>query len=269
MTKLLSKKEIGSLIEISLKAGSAIMDIYSTKFNYQIKNDNSPITKADEVSNDIICSSLKNLTPEIPILSEENSKVSFGERSLWKRYWLIDPLDGTKEFINRNGEFTVNIALIEESRPVFGIICLPINNRIYWGSEEYGSYSLDKENKKIKLNVSKENRGRITVVTSRSHPSKKLSGLLSDMNDPNVIKSGSSIKFCLVANGKADCYPRLNPTSEWDIAAGSAILKFAGGTIVDMNGDEIRYNQKDNFLVPNFLASTSRELAQQIIENTS
>ena len=262
---MLNNKKIESVIEISKIAGNEIMNIYKSDFKYEMKNDRSPLTKADKRSNDIICKSLQSLTPKIPVLSEESSDFSLKERSSWKKYWLVDPLDGTKEFIKRNGEFTVNIALMVDSKPVFGVIYLPNINHVYWGSELFGSYMINDNNSQKTLKVSENKKSDIKLVTSRSHPSPELSELILKMDDPKTISVGSSIKFCMVAEGKAECYPRLGPTSEWDIAAGSAILKFAGGIILDANGHEISYNSKNNFLIPNFIASNNREVAEQII----
>ncbi len=157
MNEILNREKIDSIIDIAYLAGNAIMDIYDTEFNYEIKDDNSPITKADKISHNIITESLKNITPEIPILSEESSNITFKERSNWKTYWLIDPLDGTKEFIDKNGEFTVNISLISNHKPKFGLINVPISGEIYWGQEGNGSYFIDSIDGEKKLNVSNRN----------------------------------------------------------------------------------------------------------------
>ena len=245
---------IEQLIEISKEAGKAILEVYNTNFDYQIKEDLSPLTQADTVSHNIICDRLKILTPDIPIISEENSDIPFNIRSLWKKYWLIDPLDGTKEFIKRNGEFTVNIALIENNMPILGVIYIPISNQTYWGSNNLGSFYIQGNRKAIQINVSQNSENPLTIATSASHPSKDLGNLLEKIKNYKIIKKGSSIKLCLVACGEADVYLRLGPTSEWDIAAGDAIIKFAGGNIISISGEPLSYNLEESFLNPKFIA---------------
>ena len=157
MNNILTIEKIDSVIDIACLAGSAIMDVYNSEFNYEIKDDNSPVTKADEISHNIITESLRRITPEIPILSEESSNISFKERSNWRTYWLVDPLDGTKEFINKNGEFTVNISLISNHKPTFGLITVPISGEIYWGQEGKGSYYIGPIDGEKKIHVSNRN----------------------------------------------------------------------------------------------------------------
>ena len=245
---------IEQLIKISKEAGKAILEVYNTNFDYQIKEDLSPLTKADTLSNNIICERLKVLTPEIPILSEENSDIPFNVRSKWQKYWLVDPLDGTKEFIKKNGEFTVNIALIDNHLPVLGIIYVPVSNQTYWGSINLGSFYIQGNSEAIQIYVSQNSNNPLTIATSASHPSKNLSTLLEKIKNYKIIKKGSSIKLCLVASGEADVYLRLGPTSEWDIAAGDAIIKFAGGNIVSISGEPLSYNLEESFLNPQFIA---------------
>jgi 3'(2'), 5'-bisphosphate nucleotidase len=254
---LLDTEQIKKIIEISVDAGHAIMEIYKTDFNIEIKDDQSPLTKADISSHQIITRSLKKLTPNLPILSEESKNISYEERSKWKMYWLIDPLDGTKEFINRNGEFTVNIALIYRNRPVLGIIHIPAYKETYWGHNHYGSYFINSDSVQKKISVSKRNRNKIKVIASRSHKSKNLSSFLKNLGNYEVIYAGSSLKFCLIARGQVDIYPRLSPTSEWDIAAGEAILSNAGGTLRTLNNKVIIYNQNIDFINPSFVASNN------------
>ena len=254
MSSFLSHREnINKIIEISKVAGDAIMDIYETNFDYELKEDNSPLTIADKTSNEIICKSLRDLTPKIPILSEESSQIPFRKRSSWKKYWLIDPLDGTKEFIKRNGEFTVNIALINEGKPVFGVIRVPAQGELYWGLEGVGSYFIDKNDSKNKIHVS-DNYEQLKIVSSRSHPSPELQSLLDHGDFLDLTQAGSSLKFCMLAHGIVDAYPRLNPTSEWDIAAGHAIINSAGGTILDLKGNNMIYNSKDELTIDGFFA---------------
>jgi 3'(2'), 5'-bisphosphate nucleotidase len=249
---------IDELIAISKEAGEAILKVYHSDFDYQIKEDLSPLTKADKISHKIISNKLKELTPEIPILSEEDSNIPFDIRSKWEKYWLVDPLDGTKEFIKRNGEFTVNIALIEKHNPVLGIIHLPVYNETYWGSNIDGSYYSNEKIVKKKISVSSDDSSKIRILASRSHPSKHLDLFLRMIGNYKIINKGSSIKFCLIASGKADFYPRLGPTSEWDIAAGDAIVRFAGGFISDLDNKPLLYNKKESLLNSYFLVSKNK-----------
>ena len=257
---------IEKLIEISQEAGRAILKVYNTNFNYQIKEDLSPLTKADTLSHKVICERLKILTPDIPILSEENSDIPFNIRSLWKKYWLVDPLDGTKEFIKRNGEFTVNIALIENNSPVIGIIHIPVTNETFWGSSLNGSFYKKEDNQKEILCVKKEDRKPVRIVASRSHPSKTLDPFLKEVTgDYKIITKGSSLKFCLIASGQADIYPRFGPTSEWDTAAGHAIVKFAGGKLITIERKSMKYNLTESYLNPNFIVASSENLALRML----
>ena len=251
----LDQEYIEKLIKISKNAGDAIMDIYESEFDVNFKSDQSPLTKADILSNKIICESLKKITPDVPILSEESSNIPYPERSKWNQYWLIDPLDGTKEFIKKNGEFTVNIALIENNNPVFGLIHIPIKNETYWGTEKSGAFFIDKNSHQISIKTSSKSSDTIRIAVSRSHHDKKLDDLLREIKSYKLISVGSSLKFCLIAHGKADCYFRMGPTSEWDTAAGHAIVKSAGVYVVDFNRDELKYNSKLDFLNPSFICS--------------
>jgi 3'(2'), 5'-bisphosphate nucleotidase len=255
---MLNNQLIDAVITISRNAGEAILEIYSSDFDYEIKEDLSPLTEADKISHKIICQMLKSLTPNLPILSEEDSNISYDIRSKWNKYWLIDPLDGTKEFIKRNGEFTVNIALIENNTPILGVIHIPTSNETYWGSNIDGSYYMNKDIVKKKISVSNNNASKIRILASKSHPSKNLDLFLRMMGDYKIINKGSSLKFCLIANGKADFYPRLGPTSEWDIAAGDAIVRYAGGYISDLDNHPIKYNTKESFLNPYFIVSRNK-----------
>lgn len=264
----LNKNNLNKLIEISIEAGKAIMDIYKTDFDFKEKIDHSPLTAADLRSHEIISDSLSKLNPEIPILSEESSHIPFSERLSWDEYWLIDPLDGTKEFINKNGEFTTNIALMKKNKPIFGIIHAPSLNETYWGGESIGSFYLegDSDSDIREMNVSPNRNQEIRMVSSRSHPSDNLKYLLEIIGDHKMLSIGSSLKFCLIAKGEADCYLRLGPTSEWDIAAGDAIVRAANGTIKEINGKEIKYNKSNNILNPDFIVATNEELVIKILD---
>jgi len=256
---------IKQLIAISKEAGNAILGFYNSEIDVQFKSDTSPLTKADLASNNIILKRLKSLTPNIPILSEEEADISFDIRSKWYEYWLIDPLDGTKEFINKNGEFTVNIALIRDHKPVFGLIHLPVKKYTYWGCENKGSFFLDKGNNIKEITVSKNMHKQMRIVVSRSHPSHKLKNLLDKIENYKLLKVGSSLKFCLIASGEADIYPRFGPTSEWDTAAGEAIAKFAGATIVNLKNQPLNYNSKDEYINPNFIVANNESNKEKIL----
>ena len=256
---------IEQLIEISKDAGKAIMEVYNSNFDYQLKKDLSPLTKADTFSHKIICEGLKILTPDIPILSEESCNIPLRIRSQWNQYWLIDPLDGTKEFLKKNDEFTVNIALMKNNKPIFGLINTPVFKEIYWGSQNHGSNFIDAEGNISKIKTPEKIGKRLRIVASRSHPSGKLNTYLNKLDNYKIIPQGSSLKFCLVASGKADIYPRFGPTSEWDIAAGQAILEFAGGYIITSKKDPITYNLNENFLNPSFLACNRKYFSKNFL----
>lgn len=247
-------------IRTAVKAGEEILIVYHSDIVVELKSDHSPLTEADRRSHNVIKSKLEETN--IPLLSEEGRKVSYDDRKPWKRFWLIDPLDGTKEFIKRNGEFTVNIALIEDGTPILGVVYVPVKNTLYFGSSETGSYKLileeDKSlpediqqwiNKAQKLE--KENNNRLyTIVASRSHLSPETEQFIDEKKklhgEVNIISAGSSLKLCLVAEGSANVYPRLAPTMEWDTAAGHAVAKFAGCKVYDFKtGDELHYNKED------------------------
>jgi 3'(2'), 5'-bisphosphate nucleotidase len=263
--KILNEQLISSTVEIAKEAGMVITEIYNSDFDYQLKEDLSPITAADNLSHNIITERLKTLTPQTPILSEENCNIPYKIRSQWTQYWLVDPLDGTKEFISKNGEFTVNIALIENNTPIFGVIDIPITNETYWGSKVNGSFCSDANNDIKQINVSEDNQNPIRLVASRSHPSEMLNDLLEKIIDYEIIEVGSSIKFCLIASGQADCYPRFGPTSEWDTAAGEAIVSYASGCVVTARGNSMNYNVKEDYLNPNFIVSNGKIISERIL----
>jgi len=263
--KIPDERLIISTVEIAKEAGEAISEIYSSDFDYQFKKDLSPITAADNLSHKMITERLQLLTPEIPILSEENCVIPYKIRSKWTQYWLVDPLDGTKEFIKKNGEFTVNIALIDNNSPIFGVIHLPVTNETYWGSQVNGSFYSTENNDAEPISVSDNHQNPIRLVASRSHPSEILAFLLEKIVDYEIIEVGSSIKFCHIASGQADCYPRFGPTSEWDTAAGEAIVRFAGGHVVTANGDSMNYNLKEDYLNPNFIVSNGKIISERIL----
>lgn len=242
---------IQEVIKIAKDAGKAILEIYNSgEFNVEIKKDNSPLTKADKAAHNIIAKGLKLLYPDIPLLSEEGKEIEYTERLKWNTFWLVDPLDGTKEFIKKNGEFTVNIALIENNLPVLGVIFVPVTKELYYGDLKNGSYKIDSEGKRTKLMVSnKSSKDFLTVVQSRSHSGEEEEKFYSQYNVQNKISKGSSLKICLVAEGNADLYFRGGPTWEWDTAAGHAIALGAGGVFVNKDFSNLTYNKE---IIKNF-----------------
>ena len=248
--------ELSSLVEpivaLSEDAGRAILEVYSTDFQVQNKSDESPLTKADLASHHCIIAGLERLTPNMPIISEEAGLPDFETRRQWDRYWLIDPLDGTKEFVNRNGEFTVNIALIENSRPVFGVVRVPVQSKTYVGCEGLGAERRVGSNAAEAIHVASQSSAPVRVVGSRSHRGASLDAYLTNLGEHDMVPMGSSLKFCVVAEGGADIYPRLGPTSEWDTAAAQAVVEQAGGRVVTLDGKAMTYNTKADILNPYF-----------------
>ncbi len=243
---------IDALIKISREAGNAILDIYNTDFDVEKKADQSPLTAADLASHKIIVEALKKLTPDIPILSEESAEITVAQRRSWSCYWLIDPLDGTREFVKRNGEFTVNIALIEDGEPTVGIVYVPVTGVIYYGDRKVGAFRQLPGEKRCKISVRPKHRHPVKVAGSRSHAGESLKRYLTNLGAHEIISMGSSLKLCLVAEGSADIYPRIGPTSEWDTAAAQAVVEAAGGRVTDTQMQPLRYNSKDSLLNPHF-----------------
>lgn len=244
---------IEPVVELAIKAGDAILEVYATDFDVQEKDDTSPLTQADMASHHRIEQELRALTPDIPVLSEESGLPAFAVRSKWQTYWLVDPLDGTKEFVSRNGEFTVNIALIEKTRPVFGVVHVPVKNKTYFGCAGYGAELRGAGADPAKISVAEKSAEPARVVGSRSHRGSSLDGFLENLGEYEMHPMGSSLKFCLVAEGAADIYPRLGPTSEWDTAAAQAVVEQAGGSVVTLDGKPLSYNCKSDILNPYFL----------------
>jgi 3'(2'), 5'-bisphosphate nucleotidase len=243
---------------IARAAGEAIMEVYRGHIEVERKEDDSPLTVADLAANQVIQSNLRKLSPDVPIISEESASIDYSIRSSWRRYWLVDPLDGTREFIKRNDEFTVNIALIEEGRPVLGVVYAPALGLMYTGSAETGAIKQQGTAAPTLIRARPLNIAEPIVAGSRSHSNQKMQVFLQHVTDkigpPKLLSLGSSLKICLVAEGGADVYPRLGPTSEWDTAAAQAVLECAGGSIVDLHGQPLRYNTKDSLLNPEFFA---------------
>jgi len=241
------------LMPIVDRAGAAIMRVYGAGFTVQHKEDDSPLTLADLESQKVILEGLSALTPEIPILSEESAQAPWAERQTWRELWVVDPLDGTREFVKRNGEFTVNIALVVEHEPVLGIVAAPAQGLLYWGAVGIGAFSHHRGCAQLPIQVSPP-ADPLRVVGSRSHASVETTNYLKGVKPHVITGIGSSLKFCLVAEGKADLYPRFGPTSEWDTAAGQALLEAAGGHVTRLDGHRLRYNCRETVINGDFLA---------------
>jgi len=238
---------------IVARAGAAIMRIYDSGFTVQHKEDNSPLTLADLESQRVIIEGLTTVTPGVPILSEESAQAPWAERQAWRELWVVDPLDGTREFVKRNGEFTVNIALVVDHEPVLGVVYAPAKGLLYWGGAGIGAFSRHDGAAEAPIRVADPQRP-LRVVGSRSHLSPQTAAYLARL-EPHVMTGiGSSLKFCLIADGKADLYPRFGPTSEWDTAAGQALLEAAGGRVTLLDGHRLRYNCRESVINGDFLA---------------
>ena len=252
------KQFLNTAITAALEAGKAILEIYhSGEFDVEIKGDNSPLTKADTASHNVIMSFLTKT--DIPVLSEEGKSIAYQERKDWSQLWIVDPIDGTKEFIKRNGEFTVNIALIENQKTQIGVIFVPVTGELYFSSKEMGAFkvAVDIKNYDLETLISNGNKlplqredNTFTIVASRSHMSPETETYVQEMRDlhgeVNLISKGSSLKLCMVAEGTANCYPRFAPTMEWDTAAGQAICEHAGFQVIDLGTKEnMLYNREE------------------------
>jgi 3'(2'), 5'-bisphosphate nucleotidase len=276
MDKIQYDKLILTAIIAAKRAGEAILEVYGSDFAVEQKDDKSPLTLADKRSHEIIMDVLQQTitvnNSTVPILSEEGKEIPYDERKEWEYFWLVDPLDGTKEFVKRNGEFTVNIALIHKHKPVLGIIYIPVKDVFYFAAINFGTYKLENSeiltgdlsikeliDKSEKLPLNNNNKTSLTVIGSRSHTSEEFSEFVRRLNEKykNVefISSGSSLKLCLVAEGIADVYPRFGPTMEWDTAAGQAIAEQAKCTVMDTQTNEPLSYNKNNLLNPFFIVS--------------
>ena len=257
---MLGNNLIRAVIDLAKVAGERVMAIYAQDYNVDYKNDSSPLTQADLASHYCIVDGLRELTPQIPVLSEESSEDEKLNRMDWETYWLIDPLDGTKEFIKKNGEFTVNIALVINQQPIFGVVYAPALGVTYWGEKSSGAFKLeDGIEKAISVRHRSANTADWVVVGSRSHQSDEFKSFMKDYADAEIVSMGSSLKMCLVAEGKADLYPRLGLTSEWDTAASQAVVEAAGGQVLAFpEMKPLGCNQNaDSLLNPHFLVCAS------------
>lgn len=246
---------LDDVIALSQQAAEAILQVYEADdFNVQEKLDQSPLTIADQKSHAIIVDGLQKLTPQYPVLSEESAQVAFSKRKQWHTYWLVDPLDGTKEFIKRNGEFTINIALIEDHEPVLGVVYVPVSGTVYYAAQGAGAYKRLPNQGSQAIRVRPCPEQGFKLAGSRSHANQALQQFIDCLGeDTQVTSIGSALKICLVAEGEADIYPRLGLTSEWDTAAAQCVVEQAGGHLTSLDLHALRYNTKDSLLNPHFM----------------
>ena len=230
---------------IAVDAGRRILSVYGGDFAVTHKQDDSPLTEADRVAHELIQLQLGLIAPALPVLSEEGADVDYPVRAQWDRFWLVDPLDGTKEFVSRSGEFTVNIALIENGAPVLGVVHVPVLGQTYFACRGGGASYQHGTEAPQSLHARRLNGGRPIVVASRSHAGPETTAFLQALGEHEATSMGSSLKFCLVAAGKADVYPRLGPTMEWDTAAAQCVVEQAGGRVTDVHGQPLTYNKPD------------------------
>jgi len=240
------------------------MQVYNAEFSVQHKRDDSPLTLADLESQRVIMDGLGRLTPDIPILSEESAQAPWSERRDWRELWVVDPLDGTREFVKRNGEFTVNIALVVDHEPLIGIVAAPALRLWYWGAVGIGAFRRTGDAPPTKIRVAPPQLP-IRVVGSRSHASERTEAYLATVAEHVMVGVGSSLKFCMVAEGKAELYPRFGPTSEWDTAAGQAVLEAAGGQVTRPDGHRLRYNCRETLINGDFLAFSHPSVLPPIV----
>ncbi|WP_051206430.1 3'(2'),5'-bisphosphate nucleotidase CysQ [Oceanospirillum maris] len=253
--KTLLPQWLPKIAELSRQAGDAIMAVYQeTDLGVSYKSDASPLTKADLAAHHCIVEGLEQLTPDIPVLSEESTNIPWAERQTWQRYWLVDPLDGTKEFVKRNGEFTVNIALIEDGKPVLGVVYAPVKDWLYTAAVGVGAHAQYAKAAPVVLKLDPTFEPTSwRVVGSRSHGAERLAAFSDHLPAFSNVPMGSSLKLCLIAAGESDLYVRFGPTSEWDTAAAQAVVEQAGGAVLDDELKPLRYNQEDNLLNPEFV----------------
>jgi 3'(2'), 5'-bisphosphate nucleotidase len=246
------KTLLNGSVELAKEAGERIMTIYNRDFSVLRKDDNSPVTEADMAAHAVIDDGLEVLAPEYPLLSEESATIPFEDRARWDYYWLVDPLDGTREFIKRNGEFTVNIALIHEHHAILGVVYAPALSLCYYAAQGLGAYKQEGDTAAVPIHVQRKRRDKIIVAGSRSHRGESLDRFLTNLGDHDLLSMGSALKSCLVAEGAADIYPRLGLTSEWDTAAAQCIVEEAGGYLTDTQMQTLLYNTKESLLNPHF-----------------
>ena len=241
------------VIKVADEASEKVLHIYRSDFKVSYKTDDSPITAADTAAHDIITHGLRNISRDIPILSEEGKDIPWEERKHWRRFWLVDPIDGTKEFTQRNGEFTVNIAMIEDGEPVMGVVIAPALKEAYWGVVGEGAHRRDRTGRVHRIRVAEPTAVK-RVVASKNHLNEETRAFIDKLGEHELVQAGSSLKFCRIAEGHADIYPRLGLTCEWDTGAAQAVLMAAGGKVETLEGRPLRYGKED-LLNPHFIAS--------------
>ena len=253
MTSKVDRRLLDGVRQIAAAAAARVLDVYHSAFEVVRKADESPLTEADLASHRIIVEGLRDLSPAIPVLSEESADVDFDTRAGWTRYWLVDPLDGTKDFVNRNGEFTVNIALIDRHAPVLGVVAVPVTGVSYAAARGLGARRYDADGMS-ELRVRAPAARPWRVAASRSHADRRTEAFIRNLGPSERVSIGSSLKFCLVAEGEIDVYPRFGPTCEWDTAAAQCVVEQAGGRLTDIGLEPLRYNTRESILNPYFLA---------------
>jgi len=246
------KKYIPLIIDAARDAGIKILEVYNSEnFGVEEKGDHSPLTKADQLAHQTIVEKLKET--ELPILSEEGAKTPYEERKEWEYFWMVDPLDGTKEFIKKNGEFTVNIALIHNQKPILGVVYAPVLDKLYFGGEGIGAFKSENMDPQVELKIIENENGAKRIVASRSHLNEETKKYIEQYKDAETVSMGSSLKFMLIADSEADIYPRFAPTMEWDTAAANAVLRGLNIEVINMDDNMPLHYNKENLLNPNFL----------------
>jgi len=243
------------VLRIAEEASQQVMAIYMSDMTVTYKEDDSPLTAADMASHHVIMRRLRELTPDIPVLSEESAKIAWSDRRHWRTFWLVDPIDGTKDFLQRTGEFTVNIALVHDRRPELGVVTTPALKEAYWGARGAGAWKRGRSGQVRRLNVVVPPPVK-RVVASKNHLNDETRAFIEKLGEHELVQAGSSLKFCRIAEGRADIYPRLGPTCEWDTGAAQAVLEAAGGKVTTLDGEPLRYGKED-VLNPYFIASAA------------
>lgn len=258
------------LLGIIRQSAIEVMRIYHSDQLLEVsaKLNQTPLTQADLLSHDIILNGLNQLTPEIPVLSEEGSDIAFEHRQMWGTYWLVDPLDGTKEFIRHSGEFCINVALIQDHVPILGVLFSPASMTCYTACQQMGARFVDQQGNEQSLHVTPWPRSTaVRIIVSHSTMKEPVKMMCDALKSYDLRQQGSAIKFSIIAQGDAELYPRFGPISEWDTAAGQCILECAGGAVMDLEGNVLRYNTKDSLLVPPFIAVSDKTIGLQLLQN--
>jgi len=241
------------VIDLAKRAGKEILEVAEECVDIDCKHDNTPVTNADLAASHLIVGELSNFDNHFPVLSEESENIPYAERKLWETYWLVDPLDGTREFINKNGEYSINIALVHKHQAILGVIYAPVQGVIYYAYKGSGAYKIESLNEEEPIYVQKKKRTPLIVACGNNQPGDQFEDFVKKLGDVAYIAMGSSLKSCLVADASADLYARLGPTSEWDTAAAQCIVEEAGGYLTDTKMQALTYNTKDSLLNPHFL----------------